>query len=290
VLKEFDADASGELSKGELKLGLIDYGCPMTDRELRAMFEHLDMDKSGHISFREFLDGLSPPMTQARVDVATEAFRKVDASGDGTASLDELRAAYDVKRHPEVVAGTRSEAQALRDFVSQFKDADKDGDGLVALPEFLDYYHHQALEDDAYFDEMVRGQWHLGGGAAAEAAAAAAAAAEAAAKAAAAAKAEAARRGSLGSVGTAGGRSTAAGSAMLAAHDMPRPPASMYNTSSGQTPRVGGMLGWPVLLRTPKTFNIYILLYLPNRNVKSPSPPPRVCDSISIRPTGKSSR
>ena len=41
VLKEFDADASGELSKGELKLGLIDYGCPMTDRELRDLLAFL---------------------------------------------------------------------------------------------------------------------------------------------------------------------------------------------------------------------------------------------------------
>jgi len=245
VLKEFDADASGELSKGELKLGLIDYGCPMTDRELRAMFEHLDLDKSGHISFREFLDGLSPPMTQARVDVVTEAFRRVDASGDGTASLDELKAAYDVRRHPEVEAGTRSEPQALRDFVSQFKEADTDGDGLVGLAEFLDYYHHQAIEDDGYFDAMVRGLWRIGGGAAAEAEAAAAAATEAAGRARIAAAEAAGRRGSASSRGSAAG--SRGGGGMLSARDMPRQPA-MYNTSSGQTPRTGGLLGWPVFI------------------------------------------
>eukprot|EP00415_Alexandrium_ostenfeldii_P002596 UN2596 len=60
--REIDRNRDGTLQFDELKKLLTAGGAiEMSDREVRALFDRLDEDRSGFISFDEFVDYLYPP-------------------------------------------------------------------------------------------------------------------------------------------------------------------------------------------------------------------------------------
>ena len=54
----YDDDRSNRLSVEEFAKGIHDYGTVLTQQELRELFDFLDSDGSGNISFDEFLVAL----------------------------------------------------------------------------------------------------------------------------------------------------------------------------------------------------------------------------------------
>ena len=66
LMKIMDDDGSRQLSRGELKNGLRDYGIDLTPTELEQVFLHFDRDRSGSIDIDEFLIGLQGEMNERR--------------------------------------------------------------------------------------------------------------------------------------------------------------------------------------------------------------------------------
>lgn len=58
MMKVFDTNEDGTISKSELSRLLKHMGQPLDKRELRAAFKGLDMDGNGKLSFDELLEGL----------------------------------------------------------------------------------------------------------------------------------------------------------------------------------------------------------------------------------------
>ena len=54
----------------------------------------------------EFASRMRGDMAPARVAIIREVFAKVDATGDGVVTIDDLRGVFDVDNHPSVIAGT----------------------------------------------------------------------------------------------------------------------------------------------------------------------------------------
>lgn len=55
VLQSLDADKSGTVTLEELKEGLAQQGSQVTQRELQALVDSMDIDKNGSIDYDEFL-------------------------------------------------------------------------------------------------------------------------------------------------------------------------------------------------------------------------------------------
>ena len=66
LMKIMDDDGSRQLSRGELKNGLRDYGIDLTPTELEQVFLYFDRDRSGSIDIDEFLIGLQGEMNERR--------------------------------------------------------------------------------------------------------------------------------------------------------------------------------------------------------------------------------
>ena len=64
----------------------------------------------------------------------------------------------------QVVKGTMTPDQALTQFLTQWDT--KKADGVVEWEEFLEYYDSVScsIDDDDYFELMMRNAWHLPGG------------------------------------------------------------------------------------------------------------------------------
>lgn len=71
------------------------------------------------------------------------AFDRLDKDGSGVVTIEDVRSAYDVSKHPDVLSGKITPDEALSQFMSQW-DTDK-RDGKISKDEFLDYYKGEVV-------------------------------------------------------------------------------------------------------------------------------------------------
>lgn len=136
-------------------------------------------------------------MSQAREAVIAAAFAKLDQTGDGVVTVDDLRGVYSGRAHPKVRSGEWTEDEALHQFLDNFDTFEKDGQvcspgtshrgsfpdlgptqpspiiachptpppthAQVTLAEFQDYYRglSASVDTDSEFVAMVSNAWRL---------------------------------------------------------------------------------------------------------------------------------
>ena len=160
-----DDDGNGTLSLGEFKKGVKELGMAVTDGELRRVFDHFDKQRTGSIGFEEFLQALRNPLDESRAAIIKLAFNSLDTDGSGVLDPAELMEKYDASQHPDVLAGKKTETQVLREWMAMF-EVGGEQDGKVTFNEFVNYYHNlsASIDDDQYFELMIRNAWHISGG------------------------------------------------------------------------------------------------------------------------------
>lgn len=162
-LSLMDKDASGTLSKEELFNGLQRYGVACTLADCDIVLKHFDRNGEGRVDLTEFLRGIRGHLPTKRIELVRLAYSILDGNHDQSVTLDELRSAYDVSKHPAVVKGEKTANQVLQEFSSGW---DKSGDGVITFDEWCDYYADisASIERDDYFETMIRNCWHISGG------------------------------------------------------------------------------------------------------------------------------
>ena len=82
--------------------------------------------------------------------------------------LKDVRGVYKVNHHPDYIAGKKTEEELLTDFLSNFKSPRSRGnfDGSLDRNDFEQYYRaiSASVDDDEYFELVVRNAWHISGG------------------------------------------------------------------------------------------------------------------------------
>lgn len=161
TFRVIDDNGSKTLDRDELAKGLQDFGVRMSSSEVNELFNDLDRDHSGLVSFDEFLQALRPPMSATRRNVIDKAFKKMDKTGDGVITIDDLKLAYDVTRHPKYQSGEMSKEKILKEFLDVFQPGDSDD--TVTKDEFINYYSgvSASIDDDQYFVAMMTRAWKL---------------------------------------------------------------------------------------------------------------------------------
>ena len=170
IFRRMDDNSSGSLSRQEFEKGLRDSGffAPTADdqqlnnEQVKQLFNIIDSNANNSIDYEEFLIKLRPPMNDLRVKLVEAAFKKLDVTGDGTVTLEDLRKVYSVKDNPDFSSGRRNEEEILKAFLAKF-EKNTSTDGILTKQEFLDYYSgvSASIDDDLYFDLMMRRAWRL---------------------------------------------------------------------------------------------------------------------------------
>jgi hypothetical protein len=60
-------------------------------------------------------------MTNRRKQLVALAFNKLDKDGSGTLEPDDIISTYDASKHPDVMAGKRTTADVLAEFLETFE-------------------------------------------------------------------------------------------------------------------------------------------------------------------------
>jgi Ca2+-binding EF-hand superfamily protein len=163
ILRIMDDNGNKSLEKSELKSGLETYGLKLSQEELGIIFRYFDRDKSGSIDVTEFLVGIRGQMSPQREALVKQAFLKLEKTGDGRVTMEDLHVTYKADKHPAVKEGRKTKEQVMKEFAAQWN---KNGDDEITLDEFLEYYNDisVSIDSDAYFELMMRNAWHLAGG------------------------------------------------------------------------------------------------------------------------------
>ena len=166
LMKIMDDDGSRQLSRSELKCGLRDYGIDLTPTELEQVFLYFDRDRSGSIDVDEFLIGLRGEINDRRRAMVQLAFESLDTDNSGVIDQDEIMAKYDFNAHPDVKAGRKTIKEAAREFMSSWEMAANLGNGLITYDDFEDHYKgvSASIDNDDYFELMIRNAWRIAGG------------------------------------------------------------------------------------------------------------------------------
>lgn len=88
-----------------------------------------------------------------------EAFRKVDVTGDGKLTVEDLLRSYHVVNHPKFRIGEMTEEQVRNQLLAKYEgDSQEKSDGIVTKQEFLDFYTgvSASVDSDDYFELMLQ--------------------------------------------------------------------------------------------------------------------------------------
>ncbi len=77
-------------------------------------------------------------MNEERKKYVELAYKKLDKSGDGKVTLEDIAALYDVTKHPSVLSGKKKAEDVYREYLNHWDT--QVADGIVTLAEFQDYY------------------------------------------------------------------------------------------------------------------------------------------------------
>ena len=162
-LQLMDTNGNNQLERNELAEGLQEYGIDLTEAELNIIFNYFDKDGSGSVSLTEFLSGVRGPMPNRRTELVKKAYKLLDKNLDGTVTMDDILRIYDAATNPAVLSGEKTEEDVLKEFISGW---DQDGDCEITVQEFCSYYQDisAGIDNEQYFELMVRNTWHISGG------------------------------------------------------------------------------------------------------------------------------
>ena len=162
-----DKDKNKRLSYVECEKGLNmlcrAFNIRISHSEAIRLFQEFDDNMDGAVSYDEFVRTIRGGMNPRRNHLVRLAFDTFEKDKWGRVTLRSIASAYDVSQHPDVISGRKSSTEALYEFMKKW---DKDGDQSVSEAEFIEYYEWISanIENDDYFELMIRNAWHISGG------------------------------------------------------------------------------------------------------------------------------
>ncbi|KAG4952750.1 hypothetical protein JHK85_039149 [Glycine max] len=124
MFQAMDTDNSGAITFDELKAGLRRYGSTLKDIEIRDLMEAADVDKSGTIDYGEFIAATFHLNKLEREEHLIAAFQYFDKDGSGYITVDELQ---------QACAEHNMTDAFLEDII---REVDQDNDGRIDYGEF----------------------------------------------------------------------------------------------------------------------------------------------------------
>lgn len=159
------------IDANEFKKLIKDYRIQVEEKDIKSLFNEFDSDRSGSISYDEFLRGVIGEMNEFRMNLAKRAFKIMDKDGSGQIDISDLKGVYNAKFHPDVKSGKKTEDEVLAEFLDTFEyhfnllNSNKSKDRSISMEEWIEYYNNisMSIDEDPYFELMMKNAWNMDG-------------------------------------------------------------------------------------------------------------------------------
>ena len=166
----YDEDKNNHLSFKEFDKFINDFRLNISNEEKRKIFNIFDKDNSESIDYGELVRGLVGEMNNYRKNIIERIFEKLDKEKKGAISFDTVINNYDPYKHPQVLSGERNAQEVLCRFIDLFEyhfnllNPDKDNEEITK-DEFIEFYNYisACFDDDKYFENVLSRVWGLSG-------------------------------------------------------------------------------------------------------------------------------
>jgi Ca2+-binding EF-hand superfamily protein len=167
--KIFDDNNNKTLEFDEFSKACKDFKIELSPSEIRLLFGIFDRDNQGTIDYDEFLRAIKGQMNDRRKKIVLKAFEKIDQDGSGVLDINDIKYTYNVKNHPDVKSGKKTEEEVYGEFLETFETHHNINKGTkdrrVTKEEFIEYYNNisMSIDNDEYFELMMTNAWKLNG-------------------------------------------------------------------------------------------------------------------------------
>jgi len=157
-----DHDGNKHINADELQVALEHFGLDFHQSEIDELIKVVG--KGRPITYDEFLVTIRGTINKRRLQLIDMAYKVLDASGKGHVTVADIQGRFNTDHHPDVLAGNLPPEEALGDFLAVFDVVDHDG--VVTKKDFIEYYRNvsASIDNDDYFELMIRNAWHMSGG------------------------------------------------------------------------------------------------------------------------------
>ena len=111
MFRRMDDSGDRKIDKYEFTWGLKENGHKLEPQEMDRLFKYFDRNSDGVINYDEFLVGIRGidiyiiyigDMNERRQGLVMQVFQKLDKTGDGRVTIDDIKHSYNVEFHPKV--------------------------------------------------------------------------------------------------------------------------------------------------------------------------------------------
>eukprot|EP00667_Euglena_gracilis_P003022 EG_transcript_3031 len=156
--------ARGDTGFGMEKLFdvLENLGLSLSAEESEELVRSFDRSRSGMLSVEIVIAGIRGRWSQYRMKLVEQAWRQLNPT-DQQLLMSTMVHFFDPVHHPEVDAGLATPQEIVEAFISHW---DKEPTDVVTFAEFEDYYRDigSLIDNDDYFELLIRNTWHVSGG------------------------------------------------------------------------------------------------------------------------------
>lgn len=163
-----DDNGNGVLEMSEFWKAICDFRIQMSPEEARKLFDIFDLNGDENVDYDELMRSVIGEMNGFRKNFVKKAFDKLDQNKNGVIEIDDIKATYNAKQHPEVKAGKKTEEEVLAEFLDTFElhhslKHPEDKDRKIQIREFMEYYTNvsASIDNDQYFELMITNAWNL---------------------------------------------------------------------------------------------------------------------------------
>jgi Ca2+-binding EF-hand superfamily protein len=167
LFKLNDINNTKDLEYYEFSKSLHEFETELTDEEITNLFAYFDKDNTGIINYINFINSIRGPMSQKRVLILKEAFKKLDLDKGGQVEIGEIKSQFNAKNDKDVKSGEKTEEEVYTEFVDTFQMNHDNRVGprnkRVTFDEFLDYYNYvsMGIDGDSYFINLIQNSLKL---------------------------------------------------------------------------------------------------------------------------------
>ncbi|XP_014260322.1 calcyphosin-like protein [Cimex lectularius] len=145
----------------DFEKGMAEAGVQLDKDEVAELFEKLDKSGSGTVTLNDVISAVMPKLPESRVKTISDAFDKLDKGNEGAITIDGMRGLYSVKKNTKFLSGEETEEEIKQKFCSIFEKGMSSG--KISREEFFHYYYgiSASIESDIHFDLMMRQTYKL---------------------------------------------------------------------------------------------------------------------------------